>query len=325
MKAVICSKYGGPEVLSIQDVPTPSPAEDEILVKVQASSLTRADSMMRQGTPFYARLFLGLKRPKAPIPGTGFAGVVAQVGKAVKDYEVGEKVFGETGVHFGANAEYVTLKTSEVILKNKHNLDMNSLACLCDGPITSMNFLKNLGHIKPGDKALIIGASGSLGTAAVQLAKLAGAHVSAVCSGKNSELVKSLGADEVIDHTQSDFTKSSHKFDIIYDAVGVSSFDASKHLLNTNGSYICPVLSFKLLAQMLWSSKVGTKKAKFSATGLLNPKTLKTMLAEAYEDLHQEKIKVVISKTFSYDQVSEAHRLIDSGRKVGNFILISQE
>jgi NADPH:quinone reductase-like Zn-dependent oxidoreductase len=224
MKAIVQIKYGGPEVLGIQDVEKPSPNGNEVLIKIHAAGVTAADSMMRAGKPKYGRLFLGLRGPKHKTPGTGFSGVVEAVGPEVTRFAEGDELFGEIVFGSGTYAEYVAVPEDGVIAKKPTHYSFDEAAAVSDGPLTSINFLKDVTSVVPGQRVLINGASGSLGSAAVQLAKHFGAHVTGVCSTANIELVKSLGADEVIDYTQQDFTRSSEQWDVIYDTVGKSSF-----------------------------------------------------------------------------------------------------
>lgn len=320
MKAIVCTKYGLADVLQLGEVSKPVPAENEVLIKVHASSITAADSMMRRGTPYYARLFLGLMRPGKPIPGTGFAGVVESTGSAVKRFSTGDRVFGETGVNFSAHAEYVCVPQDGVVVSIPENINYDEAATICDGPLTSLNFLKNIGQLKAGQHILINGASGSLGSAAVQLARQLGAEVTGVCSTSNVDMVKSLGADSVIDYTQQDFTKSGQHFDLIYDTIGKSSFTDCKTSLTENGVYVSPVLSMPLLWQMIWTSKVGRQKAKFSATGLLPAAELNILLDELKPMIETGKIRQLIDRRYPLEQATEANRYVDSGHKKGNIV-----
>ncbi len=321
MKAVTIHAYGGPEVLRVQEVAKPTVQPNEVLVQVKASGITTADALMRQGTPRFARLFLGLRKPKHTITGTGFAGVVVDTGAEVTTFTIGDEVFGETSVSFGANAEFVAVPDDGIILKKPAFLDFAAASLICDGPLTSMNFLQNLGELQPGQRVLINGASGSLGTAAVQLAKQMGAHVTGVCSSKNVELVRSLGADEVIDYTKTDFTRGSATYDVIYDTVGKSSFGASKRVLTQKGKYLSPVISIGLLFQMMGTSIIGSRKALFDATGLKKPEPLKDMLHQLLVYMQAGNLKVVIDRQFPFEQAADAHAYVDSGHKRGNVVL----
>lgn len=321
MKAAIVTAYGAPEVLRVKQVEKPTPKPNEVLIKVYAASATTADSMMRKGDPFFARFFLGLMKPKNSIPGTGFAGVIEEVGEAVTTYQLGEAVFGETSVSFGAHAEYVCVPEDGILLRKPGNITFEEAAPVCDGALTSMNFLREIGKIKAGQRVLINGASGSLGTSAVQLAKYFGAEVTGVCSQKNAELVRSLGADHVIDYNKRDFTQAGETYDIIYDTLGISSFSKCKPVLNPDGVYLSPVLALPLLFQMLWTSRFGRKKAKFSATGLLPAPELRHLLKDIKELMKTGQLVSVIDRRYRLSEVVEAHRYVDTGHKKGNVVL----
>lgn len=321
MKAAYAAGYGSPNVLEIREVDMPTPKENEVLVRVYAASATTADGMIRTGKPYFGRLFTGIKRPKNPIPGTGFAGDVVATGTKVTEFKAGDQVFGETTLGFSTNAEYVTVPETGVILPKPENLSYEEAATFCDGHLTSINFLKEVANIQPGQKILINGASGSLGTAAVQLAKYFGAEVTAVTSARNTGLVKSLGADHVIDYTKEDFTKSNNRYDIIYDTVGKSSFPASKPILTENGQYISPVMKLSLLFHMLFSSFSGNKKAKFAASGLKSDPELRSLLTEVIKIYKEGRLKTIIDRQFPLDKIRQAHAFIAGGHKKGNVII----
>lgn len=322
MKAIISTGYGSAEVLQVQEVPKPIPKENEVLIKVYAASVTRAGSMMRTGKPYIGRLFLGLLKPKNPIPGTGFAGVVEAIGNGVRTFKVDDRVFGESLENYGTQAEYLCLPEGGIITTLPNNMTFEEAAPVCDGALTSINFLKELAEIKPGKKVLINGASGSLGTSAVQLAKYYGAEVTGICSTQNIELVKSLGADHVIDYTKQNFSKNDQTYDIIYDTIGQLSFSACKSSLTEKGMYVSPVLGMPLLFQMLRTSIFGSKKAKFSATGLKPVAELKLLFNEVKEIIETGKLKSIIDKCYPLEQVGNAHRYIDKGHKRGNVVLV---
>ena len=323
MKATIATGYGSPDVLEFQDVKKPIPKDNEILVKVMTAAATTADTMMRTGKPYIGRLFIGLRKPRKAIPGTGFAGIVEQVGKDVRHLKIGERVFGETAFGFSSNAEYLTISEDAVILTMPENLEFTEAANFCDGHLTSYNFLKEIAKVKPGQKVLINGASGALGTSAVQIAKFMEAHVTAVCSGRNAGFVKSLGADEVIDYQQKDFTKADRKYDYVYDTVGKSTFSACKDILTEKGVYLSPVLKFPLLLQMIKTSLIGQKKAKFEAPGANKEEKLRHLLSDVLEIYKSGQLKTVIDRQFPLEKVAEAHRYIDSGHKRGNVVIIT--
>ena len=323
MKAITATGYGSPEVFQFTSTATrPEPKRDEVLVKVMVSSATTADTMMRTGKPYIGRLFTGVTKPKYAIPGTGFAGIVEEVGSEVTSFKVGDRVFGESKLGFSANAEYLSIPQTGVMLHMPDSMDFSEAASFADGHLTSYNFLRAIAQVKPGQKILINGASGSLGTAAIQIAKYFGAEVTAVCSGKNIGLVKSLGADHVVNYQEVDFTTSSQQYDFIYDTVGKSSFKACKSILTSSGTYLSPVLGFGLLMDMLKTSFSGSQKAKFEATGANSAEVLRPMLQEVLTIFQGGKLKTVIDRQFPLEKLADAHRYIDSGRKRGNVIIV---
>lgn len=321
MKAIVITKYGSPTVLKYKEITKPQPKEDEILIKVKAANVTAADTMMRRGEPWYGRLFMGLTKPKYPIAGTGFSGIIEAVGTDVQRFQVGDEVFGESVLGSGANAEYLCISEEGLIALKPKNVTHEELACMCDGPLTSWNYIKEMANVKSGQKVLINGASGSLGTAAVQLAKSLGAEVTAVCSYANWDMVRSLGADKVIDYTRIDFTKTRNSYDVVFDTVGKSSFRESKKVLAKNGTYLSPVLSLSLLFHMLWTSNFGFQKAKFAATGLVAVPKLSAMLSELTDLLAAGQLKLVIDRRYALHEAAEAHAYVDTGRKKGNVVI----
>ena len=321
MHAIVLTGYGTPEVIKFKEVEMPKPKANEVLVKVHACSATRADSMMRTGKPYIGRLFLGLRKPKHTTPGTGFAGEVVSTGSETSTFRIGDQVFGETTTNFSANAQYVTVPEEGVILKKPENLSYQEAAAFCDGHLTSINFLKNAGKLERGQKVLINGASGSLGTAAVQLAKHMGAEVTGVCSNRNIGLVRSLGADHVIDYAQEDFTRGDRKYDLVYDTIGKCSYNQVKKVLTRTGAFVSPVLKFNLLIHMLFSSLIGKKRARFEATGMKKDRELRNLLTELINIYKAGKLKTVIDRQFPLEKVAQAHAYIDTGHKKGNVII----
>lgn len=322
MKAIVATGYGEPDVLKLQQVAKPQPKEKEVLVKVYASAVTTADSMLRTGKPVVGRLFTGLSKPKHPIPGTGFAGVIERVGKNVNTFKPGDRVFGETTLGFSTNAEFLTTPENGVILTMPDNLTYVAGATFGDGPLTSLNFLTEVIQLLPGQKILINGAAGSLGTAAVQIASHLGAEVTGVCSARNVGLVKSLGATQVIDYTRKDFTKTTEKYDVVFDTVGKSSFYKSKKILKNRGVYLSPVLKFSLLLQMVRTSLIGQKKARFAATGLRSDEDLRRLLKKLVQLFRDGYLKTVIDRQYPLEKVAEAHIYIASGHKRGNVAIV---
>jgi len=321
MKAIVSTGYGGPEVLQLQVVDQPTPKENEVLVKIHAASITTAETMMRTGYPLIGRLFMGLTKPKNSISGTGFAGEIESVGRDVSQFKKGDQVFGESIENFGTYAEYVCIKEDGIIALKPENISFEEAAVVGDGLITSWNFLQEVIDLQAGQSILINGASGSLGTAAVQIAKHLGARVTGVCSTQNVELVKSLGADNVIDYKKEDFTKNGKTYDVIYDTVGKGSFSECKKSLKEEGAYISPVLGMNLLLQVLRTSIFGNKKALFSATGMLPAEKIRNFLFEIQKLLATGELKNIIDIRYNLEDVAEAHRYIDRGHKKGNVVI----
>jgi len=322
MKAVVCTQYGGPEVLAIQDLIKPEINKQQVLVRVKASSITRAESMMRQGQPKFARLFLGFNKPKAQVTGTGFAGIVEAVGADVDKFAIGDEVFGETTLGFGTNAEFVCVNQDGLIMPKPQSIEFSEAATLGDGALTAIYFLNYViepAHVKT---ILINGASGSIGTAAVQIAKRMNWQVTGVCSTANVELLKSLGADNVIDYTKDDFTTTNKQYDLVFDTIGTSSFGKCISLLSVKGTYLSPVLSLSLLIQSATSSCLGKKQAKFCATGLQPVKKRMPLLKKLITWYESGQFHSVMDKTYLMKDVVEAHKHVDTGHKKGNIALI---
>ena len=320
MKASVSKMYGTPEVFKIEDVAKPTPKHNEVLVRVYAATVTGSDLMMRKGKPYVGRLYLGLSKPKKTILGFDFAGEIVETGKEVTSFKVGDKVFGGTTA-LGCYAEYTCVNVDDVITTLPENVNYQSAAPVSGSAITVMNFLKGLAKIKAGDKLLIIGASGSLGTYAVQIAKHFGAEVTGVCSTTNMKMVKELGADFVIDYTNADFTKNGKQYDIIFDTVGKTTFSYCKKSLTEKGIYLSSVISIPLLLHIMKTSLFGNKKAKSSATGMLPVKERLTYFLELKELLKAEKIKTVIDHSYPLSQMGDAHKYVENGHKKGNIVI----
>jgi NADPH:quinone reductase-like Zn-dependent oxidoreductase len=316
------SHYGTPEVLHPVARPIPSPRPTEILIRIRASAVTRADGMMRAGQPRFARLFLGLRRPRRNLSGTGLSGEVIAVGSEVTRFAVGDAVFGEAGLKFGANASHICLDASGVLMKKPDALSHEDASVMCDGPLTSLNFLREVAELRAGQKVLILGASGSLGSAAVQIAAAMGAEVTGTCSARNADMVAALGAGQVIDYAQEDFTRGAERYDVIYDTLGVSSFAKAKGSLTRSGRYVCPVLGLGLLGAMIRTAIAGPRKARFSATGMLKPDVLRPMLATLTRMVEDGKLVPVIDRIYPLDDLIEAHRHMETGHKRGNVVVV---
>lgn len=317
MKAVVYEKYGSPEVLQIKEVEKPRPKDNEVLIKIHASTVNSGDVRLRKSDPFLVRLYFGLLKPKIKVLGVDVAGVVEATGKDVKLFKKGDPVFGSTTDHgLSAHAEYKCLPEESVLTLKPANLTLEESAALFFGAHSSLHFLRK-GNIKKGQKALIYGASGALGVYAIQLAKYFGAEVTGICSTANLELVKSLGADEVIDYTKEDFTQNGQLYDIIFDTVGKSPFAGSVKSLKKKGVYLRAVhMSLTALLQGLWTGLTSDKKV---IGGVAFER--KEDLIFIKELVEQEKIKPVIDRRYPVEEIVEAHRYVDKGRKKGSVVI----
>ncbi|MCB2197938.1 NAD(P)-dependent alcohol dehydrogenase [bacterium] len=321
MKALVYRQFGPPEVIKIEDVPTPEPKEGEILVRVHASTITAVDTFFRMGKPFSARLAAGLTKPKIHTQGTEFSGVVEKVGEGVTRFKVGDKVMGEPGPNFGAHAEYVVIGQDGVILHKPESLNFHEAAALPAGALTALPFLRDTGRLEAGQKLLVIGASGSVGSFGVQFGKYLGAEVTGVCSGRNVELVTSLGADHVVDYNLEDFTKNGLKYDVIFDAIGASSFGTCRGSLTSRGVYMSTTISFSILFNHLLTAKSSGQRGLISFTGLRAKEEKKKDLELIHALAEEGRIKPYIDKVFPMGDAVAAHAYVDKGRKRGNVVV----
>jgi len=320
MKAIICTKYGPPEVLQLQEVEKPLPRDNEILVKVYATTVTAGDIRLRSATiPLSywlpAHLLFGWSKPRKAILGMVVAGEVEAVGKEVKRFKSGDQVFAYDITRFSTYAEYTCLPENSAIAFKPSTITYEEAAAIPFGGITALHFLKQ-GKIHSGQHVLIYGASGSVGTFAVQLAKHFGALVTGVCSTTNIALVKSLGADQVIDYTQEDWTRSGETYDILFDAVGKTSFPDCLKSLKKEGVYLQAVAAPALSIRMRWA---GMTSSKTLIGGTATPKT--ENLITLKELIEAGKIKPVIDRRYPLEQIVEAHRYVDQGHKKGDVVI----
>jgi NADPH:quinone reductase-like Zn-dependent oxidoreductase len=316
VRAVVCDRYGPPEVLRIEEAEAPAPSDDEVLVRIHATTVTRTDCHVRAANPFLWRFLAGFRHPKWRILGLEFAGMVEAVGPAVREFQVGDHVMGIRAYlseGFGAHAELLCAR--ETLLAPKPgSVTFEQAAAVYDGALAALSGLR-AANGKKGRSVLIYGASGSIGTAAVQLASYYEADVTAVCNTKNLELVKSLGADRVIDYTQEDFTKNGERYDVVFDAVGKKSFRQCRGSLNPDGVYLPTdgLLNFPLT---LVTSRIGGRKVLFEM-----PRYTKEDVVFVSELVAEGKYRPVIDRTYPFEQVVEATKYVETGQKTGNVIL----
>jgi NADPH:quinone reductase-like Zn-dependent oxidoreductase len=322
MRAVVYDRYGAPDVLRLEEVPRPVPKEDEILVRIRATTVNRTDCAVRGANQrsgrvatVVSRLVFGLRRPRQRILGSELAGEVEAVGAAVTEFAVGDHVFGTTSIRFGAHADYVCVSENARIAHKPRGMSFEEAAAACDGALSALWCLRGA-KIGQGQRILIFGASGAIGTAAVQLAKYFGAHVTAVTSTKNLELARSLGADSVIDYTQEDFTRNGETYDAVFDAVGKHSFRRSRASLKPGGMFL-PTDGASNLFRALWPSRPTDKRVVFR----LPPRYTKTDIGFLRELVEAGRYRPVIDRTYPLEDVVEATRYVETERKRGNVVL----
>jgi NADPH:quinone reductase-like Zn-dependent oxidoreductase len=320
MKVIVCTKYGPPEVLQLKEVEKPTPRNNEVRIKIFATTVTSGDSRMRSFTvpiSFWlpARIALGLRKPKKTILGSELAGEIESAGKDVKLFKKGDQVFAYPGHNGGAYAEYTCMPENGCLAIKPANMTFEEAAAIPFGGNTALYFLRK-GNIRSGQKVLIYGASGSVGTFAVQIARYYGAEVTGVCGTRNLELVTSLGADKVIDYTKEDFTKNGETYDVIFDTVGKRSFSDCMRSLKKEGIYLHAVATPAVMLRMRWASMMSGTKL-IGGTAIPDTENL-VLLKELVE---AEKIKPVIDRCYPMEQIAEAHRYIEKGHKRGNVVI----
>jgi len=328
MKAIVYTKYGSPDVLQLKEVEKPTPKDNEILIRVYATPVNYGDIIARNfsnispsefNMPMLlwlpARISFGLRKPKNPILGSEFAGEIEAIGKGVKKFRKGDQVFAYRGMSMGANAEYLCMPEDGMVGVKPANMTYEEAACVPYGGIMALSLLRKV-NIQSGQKVLINGASGGIGSLAVQLAKYYGAEVTGVCSTPRLELVKSLGADKVIDYIKEDFTKNGERYDLIFDILGRSSFSRCKGSLTQNGRYLLASFKMRKLFQMLGTSIIGSKKV---ICALASEKSEDIIFLK--ELVEAGKIRSVIDRCYPLEQTAEAHRYVEKGQKKGNVVI----
>jgi NADPH:quinone reductase-like Zn-dependent oxidoreductase len=320
MKAAVYTRYGPPEVVEIVDVPKPVPKHDEVLIKVRATTVSSADWRARsldipRGFGLMARLFFGVGKPRQPVLGTELSGDIEAVGKDVRNFKAGDEVFAFSGAGLGCHAEYKCMPESGMVVKKPSNLSYEEAAAVSFGGTTALDYLRR-GKIARGERVLVNGASGAVGTAVIQIAKHFGGEVTGVCSTSNLELVKSIGADNVIDYTNEDFTRNGVAYDIIVDVAGTAPFSRSKGSLKDGGRLLLVLATLPDTLQGLWVSMTGKAKVVAGPAGE-RPEDLRFLatLAESAE------LKPVIGRRYPFEEIVEAHRLVDTGHKRGSVVL----
>lgn len=311
MRAVVYERYGPPEVLRVEEVERPVPKDDEVLVRIHATTVNRTDCGLRSAEYFITRFFTGLLRPKRTIAGTELAGEVEAVGAGVNEFEVGDRVFG---IRSGSNADFVCVRDSGALAHMPAEMAFEEAAAACDGAIVALGYLRRA-DVQKGQKILVYGASGSIGTAGVQLAKHFGAHVTAVSKTKSVELVRSLGADHVIDYLQEDFTKNGETYDVVFDAVGKLSFSRCRGSLKPGGIY-ASTDGLLNLVRALWTSRIGHHKVVMPI-----PRYTKKDVLFLRELIEAGEYRPVVDRTYPLEDVVEATRYVETGQKTGNVVL----
>lgn len=312
MKAAVYTQYGAPEVLQLTEVIKPSPKENEILVRIKATAVNSGDVRLRKADPFAVRFIFGLLKPKKNILGTVFSGEVESVGTQVKLFKHGDQVFGHTDMNFGAYAEYICIPEDGSVALKPASISHNEAAVIPFGGVTALHFIKKAG-IKAGQRVLVVGASGAVGTAAVQIAKSYGATVTGVCSTANVDLLKTIGADKVIDYTKEDFTQNGEIYDLIIDTVNTISVSRSLKSLTKNGIMILSSAGMPEMLQGKWISSTSSRKI---LTGVITHKKKDIEFLKKLVD--ERKFKAVIDRTYALSQIAEAHTYVEKGHKTGN-------
>lgn len=317
MQAAVHARYGPPDTIELTDVPTPTPAADEVLVRIHATTVNRTDCGVLRGKPFLIRLLYGLRRPRSPILGSEFAGQVQAVGESVTAFAVGDDVVGYNDATFGGHAEYLTLRETAMIAPMPEGLTYEEAAPIAEGAHYALNILRGT-KVGPGQKVLIYGATGAIGSAAVQLAKQFSASVTAVCPFAQVELVGSLGADRVIDYTAEDFTAAGTDYDVVIDAVGKSSFGTCAPLLKPGGIYTSTGAGpfGQNLVLVLWTKRFGDKRVIFPS-----PRSTQADLVFITDLVKTGAFRPVIDRRYPLEQIVEAFRYVETGQKVGNVVI----
>ena len=317
MKAIVCTRYGPPDVLQFKEVEKPTPKDNEVLIKIYATTVNRTDCALLRAKPFFSRFFTGLFKPKKMILGTEFAGIIEAVGKNVSSFKVGDRVFGLNENSYGGHAQYMTISEDKALSIIPNDITYEQAAASSEGAWYAYNFINKV-DLKKGQKVLVNGATGGIGSATVQLSKNFGATVTGVCKRKDFDLVRSLGAEKLIDYTKEDFTRSGGKYHYVFDTVGKSSFGKCKPLLKPGGVYISSELGswsqnifFALLTPIF-----GGKKVKFPY-----PSDCRGTIIFIKNLIEKGKFKAVIDRKYPLEKIVDAYRYVEKGQKIGNVVI----
>lgn len=320
MKATIYRRYGPPEVLEVVDQAMPEPQANEVLIRIHAAPVTTTDCALRSGDRL-TRLPFGVMTPRRQTLGTELAGEIVAVGRDVLRFRPGDRVNAATGAQFGTHAQFICLPQDAAIAPMSENASFAVAAALCEGGLTALPFLRDEGKLEPGQRVLINGAAGAVGNSALQLAKAMGAQVTAVCGPHNVDLMVSQGADDVIDYHQEDFTNRRETYDIVFDAVGKSSFSCCRPILAPEGRYLGTVPTLGFLGHVVWTSRFGRQKARMAATGLRPARERFADLVVLKAFMEQGALHPLIDSCYPMSEVADAHRRVETGHKRGHVIL----
>jgi NADPH2:quinone reductase len=318
MRKAVFRKFGPPEVLNVIECDAPTPKSNQVRIRIHATTVTAAEAAVRRGEPLWGRPMIGLTKPRKRYQtlGTELAGVVDAVGRAVKRFREGDEVFGFAGWNIGANADYLCLPEVASLSPKPSNKSFGQAAAAVDGATTALHFLRDRANLRAGQRVLIIGAAGSIGTYAVQLAKRFGAEVTGVCGTSNVTLVRSLGADEIIDYRNEDFREAGERWDVIFDTVGASSFAESKTVLVERGIFLPTVISIGSVFHGLWTPLARGKRLVGGMSA--NKDETLPFVTELIKD---DALQIVVDRRFPLERIQQAHRLVDTGHKKGNVII----
>ncbi|MFE5673000.1 NAD(P)-dependent alcohol dehydrogenase [Agromyces sp. NPDC056523] len=320
MRVALAERYGPPEVAAVGTRPRPEPGRGELRIRVLAASVGASDGAWRSGRPWFARLAFGLRRPRHPVMGSDLAGLVDAVGPGTTRFAVGDRVFGATGASGGAHAEFVVVGENGAIERLPEGVSWSDAAALCDGAMTALPFLRDGGHVRPGMRVLVNGAAGSVGGAAVQLARHLGAEVTGVCSTANVDHVRALGAQHVVDRTQVDAMRTGERYDVVFDAAGKSTYRRARRALVEGGVYLTTVPSWAIMVQQL-TSRLGRTRAVIMFTGLRPDEVKRPDLDELAALATTGVVRPAIDRVLPIERIADAYRIVDTGHKRGSVIV----